>query len=59
MIALTAKDVLPQDGTSGTLAGRVWLPEAAGPAVVAVRGEGVFDFLKCNQHGLAILHRRT
>ena len=43
MIALTAKDVLPQDGTSGTLAGRVWLPEAAGPAVVAVRGDGVFD----------------
>jgi fumarylacetoacetate (FAA) hydrolase family protein len=43
MIALTAKDVLPQDGTSGTLVGRVWLPDAAGPAVVAVRGEGVFD----------------
>ena len=43
MIALSAKDVLPQDGTSGTLAGRVWLPEAAGPAVVAVRGDGVFD----------------
>ena len=43
MIALTAKDVLPQDGTSGTLAGRVWLPGAAGPAVVAVRGDGVFD----------------
>ena len=44
MIALTAKDVLPHDGTSGTLAGRVWLPEAGGPAVVAVRGDGVFDF---------------
>jgi fumarylacetoacetate (FAA) hydrolase family protein len=43
MIALTAKDVLPQDGTSGTLVGRVWLPEAGGPAVVAVRGDGVFD----------------
>src|SRR5215468_4643590 len=43
MIALTAKDVLPQDGTSGTLAGRVWLPDANGPAVVAVRGDGVFD----------------
>jgi fumarylacetoacetate (FAA) hydrolase family protein len=43
MIALTAKDVLPQDGTSGTLVGRVWLPEANGPAVVAVRGDGVFD----------------
>ena len=43
MISLTAKDVLPQDGTAGTLAGRVWLPEAGGPAVVAVRGDGVFD----------------
>ena len=43
MIALTAKDVLPDDGTSGTLAGRVWLPDAGGPAVVAVRGDGVFD----------------
>jgi len=43
MIALTAKDVLPQDGTSGTLVGRVWLPGAGGPAVVAVRGDGVFD----------------
>jgi fumarylacetoacetate (FAA) hydrolase family protein len=43
MIALTARDVLPQDGTSGTLVGRVWLPEASGPAVAAVRGDGVFD----------------
>src|SRR4051812_33075992 len=43
MIALTATDVLPQDGTSGTLVGRVWLPDAAGPAVVAVRSDGVFD----------------
>src|SRR5262245_23338749 len=43
MIALTAKDVLPQDGTAGTLVGRVWLPEAAGPAVDAVRGGGAID----------------
>jgi fumarylacetoacetate (FAA) hydrolase family protein len=43
MITLTTKDVLPQDGTSGTLVGRVFLPEAAGPAVVAVRHDGVFD----------------
>ena len=43
MIALTAKDVLPDDGTSGTLVGRVWLPNPAGPAVVAVRADGVFD----------------
>ncbi len=43
MITLTAKDVLPEDGTRGTLAGRIWLPQAQGPAVVAVRGDGVFD----------------
>jgi fumarylacetoacetate (FAA) hydrolase family protein len=43
MITLTANDVLPNDGTSGTLVGRVWLPRLDGPAVVAVRGDGVFD----------------
>ncbi|HZR86609.1 MAG TPA: fumarylacetoacetate hydrolase family protein [Bradyrhizobium sp.] len=43
MIALSAKDLLPEDGTSGTLVGRVFLPEAGGPAVVAVRADGVFD----------------
>ncbi|MBR0872071.1 fumarylacetoacetate hydrolase family protein [Bradyrhizobium tropiciagri] len=43
MISLTPKDVLPQDGTSGTLVGRVFLPQAGGPAVVAVRADGVFD----------------
>ncbi len=43
MIALRATDVLPQDGTRGTLVGRVWLPDVGGPAVVAVRGEGIFD----------------
>jgi len=40
---LTAKDVLPEDGTRGTLVGRVWLPQAQGPAVVAISGDGVFD----------------
>ncbi|WFU45154.1 fumarylacetoacetate hydrolase family protein [Bradyrhizobium sp. CB82] len=40
---LTAKDVLPEDGTRGTLVGRVWLPRVNGPAVVAVRSDGVFD----------------
>jgi fumarylacetoacetate (FAA) hydrolase family protein len=43
MITLTAKDVLPEDGTRGTLVGRVFLPDAGGPAVVAVRDGGVFD----------------
>lgn len=43
MISLAPRDVLPQDGTAGTLVGRVWLPEAGGPAVVAVRADGVLD----------------
>jgi fumarylacetoacetate (FAA) hydrolase family protein len=43
MITLTAKDILPEDGANGTLVGRVWLPQLKGPAVVAIRGEGVFD----------------
>jgi fumarylacetoacetate (FAA) hydrolase family protein len=34
---------LPQDGTSGALAGRVWRPEVNGPSVVAVRADGVHD----------------
>jgi len=43
MTTLSAKDLLPEDGTRGTLVGRVFLPEASGPAVVAVRPDGVFD----------------
>ncbi|WP_298279523.1 fumarylacetoacetate hydrolase family protein [uncultured Bradyrhizobium sp.] len=43
MISLTPKDVLPADVTAGTLVGRVWLPQAGGPAVAAVRADGVFD----------------
>jgi len=40
---LAAAKTLPVDGTAGTLAGRIWRPDVAGPSVVAVRGEGVFD----------------
>ena len=43
MVTLTAKDLLPEDGTRGALVGRVWLPQSMGPAVVAVREDGVFD----------------
>ena len=41
----TALQVLPDDGLQGTLVGRVWAPlgAVAGPAVVALRPEGVFD----------------
>ena len=38
--------VLPQDGFTGALAGRVWRPEVQGPSVVAIRADGVFDISK-------------
>jgi fumarylacetoacetate (FAA) hydrolase family protein len=34
---------LPEDGTAGALAGRVWWPAAKGPCVVAIRAEGVIN----------------
>ena len=40
MVAL-AHDILPEDGTAGTLVGRVLRKE--GPSIVAVRADGVFD----------------
>jgi fumarylacetoacetate (FAA) hydrolase family protein len=43
MLTLTEKDILPEDGASGTLVGRVWLPHVGGPAVAAVRSDGLFD----------------
>jgi fumarylacetoacetate (FAA) hydrolase family protein len=43
MIALSAASILPDDGTAGALVGRVWLPSAGGPSVVAVREGGVYD----------------
>ena len=43
MKPLNAASILPEDGTAGTLVGRVWLPSASGPSVVAVRGDGMFD----------------
>lgn len=40
---LTEASTLPEDGAAGTLAGRVWRPDAQGPSVVAVRADGVHD----------------
>src|SRR3954470_380404 len=43
-LILDPASCLPDDGTAGTLIGRCWLPGAdAGPAVIAVRADGVFD----------------
>lgn len=37
-------NLLPDDGFAGTLVGRAWLPGAlAGPAVVAIREDGIYD----------------
>jgi fumarylacetoacetate (FAA) hydrolase family protein len=41
--SLDIKSTLPTDSTSGTLVGRVWRPDVAGPSVVAIRHDGVFD----------------
>jgi fumarylacetoacetate (FAA) hydrolase family protein len=40
---LSAGACLPGDWEQALLVGRVWLPEAAGPALVAVRPDGVYD----------------
>jgi fumarylacetoacetate (FAA) hydrolase family protein len=41
---LTPDATLPKDGLAGTLVGRAWVPgEVAGPSVVAIREDGVYD----------------
>ena len=40
---LDSAATLPRDGTAGALAGRVWRPDLGGPAVVAVREDGLHD----------------
>ncbi len=40
---LDSAATLPRDGTAGALAGRVWRPDLGGPAVVAVRDDGLHD----------------
>jgi fumarylacetoacetate (FAA) hydrolase family protein len=43
MLELREETTLPADRFAGALAGRVWRPEVDGPAVVAIRENGVFD----------------
>jgi fumarylacetoacetate (FAA) hydrolase family protein len=40
---LTESEILPRDGFSGALAARVFRPDVSGPAIAAVRADGVFD----------------
>jgi len=43
-ITLTPANTLPNDGLTGTLIGRAWIPGAvSGPSPVVIRTEGVFD----------------
>lgn len=43
LINLKTEDVLPHDGYAGTLVGRIWLPNAGGPAIAVIRESGVYD----------------
>src|SRR5262245_49971103 len=43
IVQILKENTLPVDGARATLAGRVWRPDVAGPAVVAVRADGVYD----------------
>ena len=40
---LTPAEALPADEERATLIGRAWLPDAAGPSPVVVRGDAVYD----------------
>ncbi|HWB45679.1 MAG TPA: fumarylacetoacetate hydrolase family protein [Hyphomicrobiaceae bacterium] len=40
---MTPAATLPRDAAGGALAGRAWLPAAGGPAVVAIRGDDLWD----------------
>ena len=42
-LSLSAVDVLPRDAYTGALVGRVWRDDVAGPAVVGLRVDGVYD----------------
>jgi fumarylacetoacetate (FAA) hydrolase family protein len=52
--------ILPDDGTEGTLVGRVWRPAQggvpAGPSVVVIRAEGVFDISRAAATSSALLN---
>ncbi|HZP74720.1 MAG TPA: fumarylacetoacetate hydrolase family protein [Pseudolabrys sp.] len=43
MLPLTATTILPEDASAAVLVGRIWLPAADGPSVVAVREGRVYD----------------
>jgi len=40
---MTVHATLPSDGAAGALVARVWVPQAEGPAVAAIRSDGAYD----------------
>jgi fumarylacetoacetate (FAA) hydrolase family protein len=42
-LELSPASTLPEDGSAGALAGRIWRPDVAGPSVVAIRDGQVVD----------------
>ena len=40
---MTPHATLPSDGTASALVARVWVPQIEGPAVAAIRSDGVYD----------------
>lgn len=42
-LRLSAAEILPADGCTGTLLARVWNPAVGGPSPAAVREDGVYD----------------
>jgi fumarylacetoacetate (FAA) hydrolase family protein len=43
-VPLNLEQFLPEDGFSGTLVGRAWIPDpVAGPTVIAIREGGIYD----------------
>ena len=55
--ALTPSRCLPDDRADALLVGRAWLPEADGPAVVAIRGDGIFDLSALGATASALFDR--
>ncbi len=54
---LTVARCLPEDPDRALLIGRAWLPDVDGPAVVALRADGVFDLSRVAATTSALLER--
>jgi fumarylacetoacetate (FAA) hydrolase family protein len=55
--SLTVAETLPHDAAQALLVGRAWLPDAGGPALVAVRDGALFDISRLAPTMSALLER--